>query len=748
MNINPIMHQRIRQWCAARGTPDFHILMPELSTPHNGGQCASMFECGGQTYVYKPRSPATDLAWAEFLDAIAPVLGAPMPGAVRPLPPYSDAYTIVPCIRSEDFREPEEIFGFYRSCGTLLALCLFLGSCDLHAENLIASGGRPWLIDVELILSGITPNHMEESPCFRSLLRSLLLPNWSLDSRGGNCDQGGLTAPEGDERLWAALFPACQYIGYIEEGFQAAFSAVLANREFISRELERFASVPIRKLLRSNDFYRRFRWQLAQIEDAAGRTEYARKLRRAYAHGDEGFEEKMQRALESEKSALLQNELPVFFSYGGERCLRDACGIVADDYYQYAPLEAARLRLNRLAPSDADVQLRILRQSLRCTAPGITAIPLSDPMELFVRLEARAFDASRSQWLGLQFDCRGKASFGGVGFSMANGLGGVLAFYAALYEATGASPVKDALYRRYPSLRSHYLRNPVPLKPRAANLSLTNGIGGHILILVYFASILSDPAFLQDALALLDRFPFEEYSDDAAWDVCGGSSGLLIALPALMNCGADGRIREIARRLAESIRHTDVQTCGFGSGAAGLALALGAAAHVLESDAYNEDILRLLAWENSQPDEKYPGQAAKKDADAHPGFLSDVLSGMPGIAIARMQLLRYSGNGQIQEICRNSLERVKAWLHQAAPADRDDLCSGNAARIEAECALTGRGFSQLNPSPVLPHPLDTDDFPVGLFSGWAGVGYALARQMNPGGHSLFLPRIKQPGGAI
>ena len=115
-------------------------------------------------------------------------------------------------------------------------------------------------------------------------------------------------------------------------------------------------------------------------------------------------------------------------------------------------------------------------------------------------------------------------------------------------------------------------------------------------------------------------------------------------------------------------------------------------------------------------------------------------SGAPGIGLARKQMLEYTGNRQIRRICEKDVLRARTFLkNQIAPLRRDSLCCGNVAMIEAERSLTGcMAGNRLNVAPVLVHMLVTDDFPVGLFQGWAGVGYALVRQMEASKSSLFV----------
>lgn len=745
-------HTSQQQWqrerllfaCARCGLSDIEIHQDSLSDPHNGGQCAALFSCGEKRYIYKPRSGAADFAWADFLDALTPLMEVPLPRAVRPISPAEADYTIVPFIEGAEACDEAQAHLYYTRCGSLLALCMALGATDLHSENLIADGDSPLLVDVETLMAGVTPDRAARGiNLYDSLIFSHLLPNWMLQD-GENIDVGALTgAGKNQLELRDEVCPAYAYTEDICMGFRTAYAGLLANKETVSRELERFAKAPFRKLLRPTDLYSRLCGQIEGLESEEAKRASAERLHRAYVRGGEEWAKKMHRACESEINAVLRGDIPYFFSFGNERCLRDMDGIVADDYYTHSPLEAALLRLAALRPEDGVAQERIIRLSLRTVCPEVEATPLPTAHGIFEMLEAQAIGGCPSVWMGLTTGARGEAYFQSIGFDLYEGLLGVLVFYGALYEATGDGAVLEAIRTRYDTYRSWYIRPTHRLRATPANLCLTSGLGGHLLALGYLARTLQDEAFLHDAAVLLSRFDFEGFADFSAWDVYGGVGGLLVALPLLRGCGMDGQLAKIAALLAGGICRTQPKLTGFGHGAAGLALALGAARHVGGGD-FTTDVLRLLEWENTHYDVSEKNWLDLRDPQRR-GFMKGLCAGAPGIGLARAQLLRYTRDDHIAAICRDDMQRVQAFLRsQTQPLRRDTLCCGNAALVEAGRTLRPANDCplRLNDAPQLYHPLMTDDFPVGLFQGWAGVGYALARQLPKSQHSLFIQEVE------
>ena len=124
---------------------------PLTEDTHAGGR--SPFEIGFETgrVVYKPR-PTTGL---ETLSRIADRLLAEtdLPRVPVPATVSREQYGWVEHVAPEPASDEEAIERYYRRAGTLVCLCRVLGLDDVHAENLIAVGDRPTVVDAETILS-------------------------------------------------------------------------------------------------------------------------------------------------------------------------------------------------------------------------------------------------------------------------------------------------------------------------------------------------------------------------------------------------------------------------------------------------------------------------------------------------------------------------------------------------------------------------------------------------------------------
>lgn len=115
---------------------------------HRGGKAVVLVHCQGGRVVYKPRSVAIDAELRRF------VLGLPAGPAGKldiDVPRVLDRgeYGWTEFIGHRYADGADELHRFYRGIGQWLAIMRLLGGSDLHAENLIAQGARPVIVDCE-----------------------------------------------------------------------------------------------------------------------------------------------------------------------------------------------------------------------------------------------------------------------------------------------------------------------------------------------------------------------------------------------------------------------------------------------------------------------------------------------------------------------------------------------------------------------------------------------------------------------
>lgn len=117
---------------------------------HQGGKTVAVVDCATGRIVYKPRSMAIDVALSGFVDwLLARLPGASSIRVPRALDRGSHGWAeFVPHRYAPD---DGELRSFYRGIGHWLAVMRLLAGNDLHAENLIAQGGSPIIVDCETL---------------------------------------------------------------------------------------------------------------------------------------------------------------------------------------------------------------------------------------------------------------------------------------------------------------------------------------------------------------------------------------------------------------------------------------------------------------------------------------------------------------------------------------------------------------------------------------------------------------------
>jgi type 2 lantibiotic biosynthesis protein LanM len=125
---------------------------------HLGGETVSLLRCQGGRLVYKPRSLAIDVALRDFITELAGHHDGPtsirVPSVLR-----GEAHGWAEFIPHRYASGGEELLAFYRGIGHWLAIMRLLGGSDLHAENLIAHGGSPVIVDCETLFTPKPPPH-------------------------------------------------------------------------------------------------------------------------------------------------------------------------------------------------------------------------------------------------------------------------------------------------------------------------------------------------------------------------------------------------------------------------------------------------------------------------------------------------------------------------------------------------------------------------------------------------------------
>lgn len=152
--------RRLKTLCAGElcggGLGELNELSFGAGDSHRGGLTVAIARGEGWRVVYKPRSLAIDSALRGFISELACDHGSAL-GVRVPKSLDCGDYGWVEFVPHRFAAGNEELLSFYRGIGHLLALMRLLSGSDLHAENVIAHGGSPVVVDCETLLTPKIP---------------------------------------------------------------------------------------------------------------------------------------------------------------------------------------------------------------------------------------------------------------------------------------------------------------------------------------------------------------------------------------------------------------------------------------------------------------------------------------------------------------------------------------------------------------------------------------------------------------
>lgn len=281
-----------------------------ISDPHNNGRTAAILSFGQHKLVYKPRSLQPELFFASLLNKVSE-RACGLSNYQTKILSFED-YGFMEFVEHDPCSNVEGVEHYFIRFGVLTAVAHALGCCDLHHENIIASGQYPIVVDAEplfrarLGLSDFGENRLEFERSLsidgldarESILELGILPmrlqsmlrNKSEESTG-EYEIGGLApylqTPRKDllpcgigsddlqfsyHDVIAEYFPnlphingkaqfAADYTEFIIQGFEASHRYICANKSslLVTQSLPFTAQhIPIRLLARPTMDYSNF----------------------------------------------------------------------------------------------------------------------------------------------------------------------------------------------------------------------------------------------------------------------------------------------------------------------------------------------------------------------------------------------------------------------------------------------------------------------------------------------------------
>lgn len=691
---------------------------------------------------------------------------------------------------------------FHRRSGALLCLAWVLDATDLHYENVIASGAFPVLLDVETLFH---PRHVVDigvatastaayQVYYDSVLRTGLLPSWSVDEDGATVDTSGFGAfgeqralcrqgqwrdTQGDDLRFETKArvrlrshniprdadgvpaPLTDYASEFVAGFETQYGFLMTHKGLVTELLEEFRGCKVRVVVRDTASYKKSIEEMLTTQGLSSALHTSVALERlAVPYWTSPQARSIRPILPFEREALLRLDIPYFWTQNTSRSLPFGEDQEVENCFEEPSFDRVVSRLANLNEDCLAKQIEFIQASIAAReavphgSPKQPGVPSNDahaeaptPLQEAVRIgdilrnHSIEGPAGGRTWIGLDFDAFNRRwRFQPIGDSLFSGAIGIALFFGALFRTT-----KDPKWREFCLEILHdsreLLQGGQPVEPQG---------------LVYGLAVLSQwlhaPGLVQDAAhAALRLEPLATEDSDFLF----GVAGQLCSLLALWRVEPEGRALSLARSCGDVLVEraepvsgglawrdkSDRYLTGMSHGTTGIALALWRLADLTCSQDYRDTALGAVRYERGTFCSERKRWPDLRDSSRR-AFMAAWCNGDTGIGMARLEM---------SELPERDFEidcALQTTL-QTPPRGLAHLCCGTMGRVEfliraaevlrrPELLTQARDWARTVASQArrqagysLVAGLPEKVLSPGLFQGLAGVGYTFLRLADP-----------------
>lgn len=747
--------------------------------------------------VYKPRSLHIDQHFSDLLTWVNekdPIFSLKAPQTVaRSHYGWQEFIPQTPCSSQKDIKR------FYFRQGGYVALLYLLGSKDFHHENIIAAGSHPIIIDLETLFNNHDEMHsgsaiVEEFS--QSVLGSLMLPasvsvkgniDFDLSALGGSGGQKSKTLtswklehPETDDMrlVKAPVFSiesqnrpsiqgnpvnAADYTRNVEAGFRRMYALLLRHRKKLihpSGPLYRFSKVQVRHVVRPTQTY-------ANFLEASIHPDYLKDGLKREQLFDFLWQiiksfPKYKRIIHSECQDLLKHDIPYFTFQFNSRDIVNSKGEIIHDFYERSSLELVLERCKKLSLEDCEKQQRYIRMSLstlldeswesenkpfpmktNAYTDQLTFLEVAKKIGNYIAKDVICTDDDENiNWLSVTLDGEDKLTFAPLKEDLYSGLSGFALFFGQLAHETEEP--------KYKSLAQGILNSALNIadnRTESMSLSAFYGFGAITYTTAYLGSLWERDDLIDKALNYLKRIE-KKIGKTSKNDFLGGEAGAIIVCLRIHEIIPDSHALNIAIKCGDYLEkmllspdNKEQMWAGLSHGASGYAWPMIELGITVNEDRFLNAGFNLLNYERTLyiPEKKNWSDLRKKNTkEPSPAYWCH---GAPGIALARLNILKVMENEQANQELATAIETTFNYGFNTSHS----LCHGDFGNLDILLSIAS--YKQDDELTERIMQLSTSVLQQGLNLGWrhglhpkaevhgfmlgaSGIGYALLRLWN------------------
>ncbi|MEO1035399.1 MAG: type 2 lanthipeptide synthetase LanM family protein [Pseudomonadota bacterium] len=753
-------------------------LVPIQGDRHNGGQQTLILELScGRCVCFKPRSTELEAKFYEFAKSLG------FDEIHCPKFVHGDGYGWMEYVPSQPVSSGSGVARYYYRSGLLLSLLYALEAEDVHAENVVAFGDHPVIVDLETLFhhrddSVKTPGSATSGLCLgnHTILKSHFVPQWSDASRSGETaalvcvSQRNPSMEHSLPKLNGAAVTADDYVPEITHGFCVGYRRLLRRQALLVCDvspLDVFSGCSARYICRDTRIYGR-------LLDAAMHPSYQRDPKNQHQLfsklGIDASNRPFLRTLvQAEMDALSRSDIPRFTHDVGSTDLSADGQIVCRRYFSISGIDLCKRKIDSLSEEDLQGQIRLLRISLNLSNPQPSHVAAVGTVARFGALPSACMSASTDIgeylwdeaiphrggliWPVFAADHSGRLCLDPSTASLYGGDLGIALFLAHLDAlqpesavdrdqliATVKSRVFDALAQYRDSL----------------GCGGFEGIGSLLYVLSRLRTLWPEQTWLKDCssavLARLACYPERK----KYFDVMSGDAGAILALVSYFHTSNDEVAIPIARQFGLRLLpylprwidlldtpSVDSIPTGFAHGIAGVAHALIKLHQIDPQPKFIEAALGMMQVESAMYCTErscWPERRAARIGEHRVRAMAAWCNGSVGIGLSRLSAIELLG-GSVPGFITQDLKRAVGHALRRGVSKRHGLCHGNAGLLDF--LLHARRSDLLSGSDTKTIDSMTEELVArlqraqlpenscSLMNGWTGIGYQLLRVARP-----------------
>ena len=372
---------------------------------HNGKSTAVLTFINNQKLIFKPTNAAISCSYFGFLDWINQYFD--MGNYFHQI--YNEKkYHWQEFVIEKNCSSTEELKTYYLRAGYLLGILYVINGSDYHAQNLIAHGNTPVLIDHETVIQPKISTRFDEyftqfnKELKDTVLNTFLLPNKEAEDANSPVGICGLgyskeTKSYKDKKVGINRFTKYwrivtkliveDYVKcnvptlngkkvFVEEysqdflkGFDECYQLLLKNKEFLlskASPVQHFKNIPVRYIWRSTAVYDKIIDFMRQPKNLKDKELFKNKIKYylsiAYKNVPSGSELRL--IIEHEVAQILRGDIPFFEVNSSSRDLETEFGTIKD-FFELSAVENIQRKLKKLSLEDLEFQKNLIIESIK-----------------------------------------------------------------------------------------------------------------------------------------------------------------------------------------------------------------------------------------------------------------------------------------------------------------------------------------------------------------------------------------------